>query len=212
VRGARIKTIIDELGGERIDIVRWNDSLQVLIPNALEPAEVEDVILCPMLGRVITLVRDDQLSLAIGKNGQNVRLASKLVGWDIEVMTRTELDQQLEESVQAFSKVQHMTEELAENLVSQGFFSFDDLSIIEPDDLANLGGLTPEQVDDIVSFADDESFRLEEEEKKKKAEHKLRNSQFDDSGSSIKKKPILPKADEATSGPSVTGDDTIGSL
>ncbi|HVJ68520.1 MAG TPA: transcription termination factor NusA, partial [Caulifigura sp.] len=83
VRGSRIKTIVEELGGERIDIVRWNDNLQVLIPNALQPAETEDVILCPMLGRVIVLVREDQLSLAIGKRGQNVRLGSKLVGWDI---------------------------------------------------------------------------------------------------------------------------------
>ena len=101
VRGARIKSITGELGDEKIDIVRWNDSLQVLVPNALQPAEVEDVILCPMLGRVIVLVRDDQLSLAIGKRGQNVRLASKLVGWDIEVMTQEELDEQLARAVQA---------------------------------------------------------------------------------------------------------------
>ena len=92
VRGSRIKNIIEEINGERIDIVRWNDSLQVLVPNALQPAEVEDVILCPMLGKVIVLVREDQLSLAIGKKGQNVRLASKLVGWDISVMTQERLD------------------------------------------------------------------------------------------------------------------------
>jgi hypothetical protein len=78
VRGNRIKNIVDELGGERIDIVRWDDSLEVLIPNALQPAEVEQVILCKMLGRAIVLVREDQLSLAIGRRGQNVRLASKL--------------------------------------------------------------------------------------------------------------------------------------
>ncbi|MCA8987638.1 MAG: transcription termination factor NusA [Planctomycetaceae bacterium] len=169
VRGARIRNIVDELGGERIDIVRWNDSLQVLIPNALQPAEVEDVILCPMLGRVIVLVRDDQLSLAIGKKGQNVRLASKLVGWDIEVMTRDELDGQLERSVMAFSQVPHVTEDLAESLVSQGFFSFDDLSVIEPDHLRELSGLTDEQCDEVIEFADAESLRLEEEEKLAKA-------------------------------------------
>ena len=88
VRGNRIKNIVDELAGERIDIVRWNDDLQVLIPNALQPAEVEQVILCKMLGRAIVLVREDQLSLAIGRRGQNVRLASKLCGWDIEIMTQ----------------------------------------------------------------------------------------------------------------------------
>ncbi|MCA9108906.1 MAG: transcription termination factor NusA [Planctomycetaceae bacterium] len=163
VRGSRIKNIVDELAGERIDIVRWNDSLQVLIPNALQPAEVEDVILCPMLGRVIVLVRDDQLSLAIGKKGQNVRLASKLVGWDIEVMTREELDEQLDRSVAAFSQVPHVSEELAEALVSQGFFSFEDLSVIEPDQLLELSGLTQEQCDEIVEAADRESEREEQE-------------------------------------------------
>ncbi len=165
VRGARIKNIIDELHGERIDIVRWNDSLQILIPNALQPAEIEDVILCPMLGRVIVLVRDDQLSLAIGKRGQNVRLGSKLVGWDIEVMTREELDNQLDRSVQAFADVPHLTDEVAESLVSQGFFTFDDLSVIEPDQLSELGSLTTEQVDEIIAYAD-EQCEIEEQQRK----------------------------------------------
>ncbi len=173
VRGARIKNIVDELAGERIDIVRWNDSLQVLVPNAMQPSEVEDVILCPMLGRVIVLVREDQLSLAIGKRGQNVRLASKLVGWDIEVMTRDELNEQLEKSVAAFSQVPHITEELAESLVSQGFFSFYDLSVIEPDQLQEMSGLTPEECEEIVAHADDESEKQEHEETRRKAEMKL---------------------------------------
>lgn len=164
MRGARIKNIVDELAGERIDIVRWNDSLQVLVPNSLQPAEVEDVILCPMLGRVIVLVRDDQLPLAIGRKGQNVRLASKLVGWDIEVMTQTELDEQLDKTVEAFSSIPGVSEELAESLVSQGFFSYYDLSVIEPDQLAELGGLTAEQCEQIVEVADRESERVEAEE------------------------------------------------
>lgn len=172
VRGARIKNIVDELAGERIDIVRWNDSLDVLVPNALQPAEVEDVVLCPMLGKVIGLVRDDQLSLAIGKKGQNVRLASKLVGWDIHVMTQDMLAEQLDISVAAFSKVEGITDELADNLVSQGFFSFDDLSVIEPDQLAELGGLTPEQCDAIIEFADEESLRQEQDEKRAREEQR----------------------------------------
>ncbi len=176
VRGSRIRNIVDELAGERIDIVRWNDSLQVLVPNAMQPAEVEDVILCPMLGRVIVLVRDDQLSLAIGKRGQNVRLASKLVGWDIEVMTQVELDEQLEKSVMAFSEVPNLSEEVAENLVSQGFFSFYDLSVIEPDELAELGGLTAEQCTAIVDFADTESERQEAEDAKRKSEESKRRA------------------------------------
>ena len=170
VRGARIRSIVDELAGERIDIVRWNDSLQVLVPNALQPAEVEDVILCPMLGKVIVLVRDDQLSLAIGKKGQNVRLASKLVGWDIHVMNQERLDEQLDKSVGAFTEVPGIDAELAEGLVSQGFFTFDDLSVIEPDQLAELGGLTSEQCDIIVAYADEKSAIIEKEEIQARAE------------------------------------------
>jgi len=173
VRGARIRNIVDELAGERIDIVRWNDSLQVLVPNALQPAEVEDVILCPMLGKVIVLVRDDQLSLAIGKKGQNVRLASKLVGWDINVMTQEKLDDLLDGAVTAFCRVPHVTEDLAENLVAQGFFNFDDLSVIEPDQLEEISGLTTEQCAEIVDYADEESLKAEQEELREAEERKL---------------------------------------
>jgi N utilization substance protein A len=180
VRGARIKNITGELGDEKIDIVRWNDSLQVLVPNALQPAEVEDVILCPMLGRVIVLVRDDQLSLAIGKRGQNVRLASKLVGWDIEVMTREELDEQLERAVQAFSETPGVTADLAESLVAQGFLSFDDLSVIEPDQLAEMGGLTEEQCDVVVEHAERESERLEQEQRQRRVQDKMHSNQEHD--------------------------------
>jgi N utilization substance protein A len=176
VRGSRIKNIVDELAGERIDIVRWNDSLQVLVPNALQPAEVEDVILCPMLGRVIVLVKEDQLSLAIGKRGQNVRLASKLVGWDIEIMTREELNEQLDKSIDAFSQIPGAPDQLAENLVEQGFFSFDDLSVIEPDQLAELSGLSVDDCAPLIEFAEKESERLERETARQKAEDAARGA------------------------------------
>lgn len=154
VRGNRIKNIVDELAGERIDIVRYSDDMQVLIPNALQPAEVEEVILCQMLGRAIVLVREDQLSLAIGRRGQNVRLASRLCGWDIEIMTREELDEQIERAVQGFSGLEGVSEELAERLVGEGFLSYDDLSVIEPDALMEMGELSAEQVDAIVAQAE----------------------------------------------------------
>ena len=154
VRGNRIKNIVEELGGERIDIVRWSDDLQVLVPNALQPAEVDEVILCQMLGRGIVLVREDQLSLAIGRRGQNVRLASKLCGWDIEIMTREELDQQIERAVVGFSSIEGLDESVAERLVGEGFLSYDDLSVIEPDDLMEMGGLSAETVDAIVAEAE----------------------------------------------------------
>jgi N utilization substance protein A len=161
VRGNRIKNIVDELAGERIDIVRWDDNLEVLIPNALQPAEVEQVILCKMLGRAIVLVREDQLSLAIGRRGQNVRLASKLSGWDIEIMTQEELAESIERAVAGFSSLVGVELELAEKLVEEGYLSYDDLSVIEPDALMVMGGLTPEQADVIVEQAE---VRAEEAE------------------------------------------------
>jgi N utilization substance protein A len=161
VRGNRIKNIVEELGGERIDIVRWNDDLQVLVPNALQPAEVDEVILCQMLGRGIVLVREDQLSLAIGRRGQNVRLASKLCGWDIEIMTREELDQQIERAIAGFSSIEGLDDSVAEKLVGEGFLSYDDLSVIEPDDLMEMGGLSAEQVDAIVAEAENRAQMAE---------------------------------------------------
>src|SRR4051794_40631517 len=155
VRGTRIKNIVDELGGERIDIVRWNESLQVLIPNALQPAEIDEVMLCQLLGRAIVLVREDQLSLAIGRRGQNVRLASKLVGWDIEIMTSEELDELIEKAIVTFTKIEGVETDLAEKLVEQGILSFDDLSVMEIPLLVNtIEGLTEEQGLEIVAWAE----------------------------------------------------------
>jgi N utilization substance protein A len=127
-----------------------------------------------MLGKVIVLVQDDQLSLAIGKKGQNVRLASKLVGWDIHVMNQKKLDEQLNKSVGMFSAIPEISEELAESLVEQGFFTFDDLSVIEPDQLAELGGLTAEQCESIIAYADEAAAKAEEEERRAIAEGRLR--------------------------------------
>lgn len=174
VRGNRIKNIVDELSGERIDIVRWDEDPQVLIPNALQPAKVDQVLLCDMLGRAIVLVSEDQLSLAIGRRGQNVRLASKLCGWDIEIMTADELEQQIDRAVQGFSALDGMTEELAQRLVEQGFLSYDDLSVIEPDALMEMGGLTAEQVQHIVDQAE---RKAEEAEHAAEAERRRQKDQ-----------------------------------
>ena len=161
VRGNRIKNIVDELAGERIDIVRWDDNLEVLIPNALQPAEVEQVILCKMLGRAIVLVREDQLSLAIGRRGQNVRLASKLSGWDIEIMTQDELAESIDRAVTGYSSLTGVEVELAERLVEEGFLSYDDLSIIEPDALMAMGNLSEEDADVVIEQAEARAHEAE---------------------------------------------------
>ncbi|TWU39233.1 transcription termination factor NusA [Novipirellula artificiosorum] len=161
-RGSRIKAVREELAGEHIDVVRWSDDPQVMIPNALQPAAVEQVLLCDMIGRAIVLVQEDQLSLAIGRRGQNVRLASKLCGWDIEIMTGGELEEQIERAVGGFSQIEGITDEIAQSLVEQGYLSYDDLSVIEPDLFMEMSGLSEEQVERIVDTAE---ARAEEAEK-----------------------------------------------
>ncbi len=168
VRGTRIKSIIDELSNERIDIVRYDEDPQVMIRNALQPADVDEVILCKEMGRAIVLVAEDQLSLAIGKRGQNVRLASKLCKWDIEIMTQEELEKQIERAVEGFSALEGVDEDLANMLVGEGFLSYDDLEVIEPDFLMNLGSLTMEQVDAIVAQAEVKALEAEELQKEQR--------------------------------------------
>lgn len=208
VRGNRIKNIVDELAGERIDIVRYDEDPQVMIPNALKPAEVDEVILCQMMGRAIVLVREDQLSLAIGRRGQNVRLASKLCGWDIEIMTQDELEEQIDRAVRGFSAIEGVDEELANRLVGEGYLSYDDLSVIEPDDLMEMGELTAEQVDQIVEKAEElaeEAERAAAEQKRLEREQGDAGKASGDSASSpASSKPPVTSAPEATSGETET--------
>ncbi|MFO0832156.1 MAG: transcription termination factor NusA [Phycisphaerales bacterium] len=127
VRGSRIKNIVDELNGEKIDIVRWNESSQILISNALKPAEVQEVSLCFELGRATVVVRDDQLSLAIGKRGQNVRLAARLTGWDVDILTPEEFTKGMETMYQTIQSVEGITEAMADKLAALGMVSVFDV-------------------------------------------------------------------------------------
>jgi len=127
VRGSRIKNIVDELNGEKIDIVRWNESSQVLIQNALKPAEVAEISLCFELGRATVVVNDDQLSLAIGKKGQNVRLAARLTGWDIDILTPVEFNRGLETMAQTLEAIEGVTDEMLDRLAALGVVSVFDV-------------------------------------------------------------------------------------
>jgi N utilization substance protein A len=175
VRGSRIKNIVDELNGERIDIVRWNESLQVMIPNALQPATIQEVFLYPRLGRAIVLVNEDQLSLAIGRRGQNVRLASKLVGWDIEIMTQEEYDQALERAQTWFLEVPGVQPEHVEAFIIEGCLSYDDLTFMEPSEMSELVGVTEELAAEIIAYAEAAASRVEEEEAKQRAEREAQD-------------------------------------
>lgn len=153
VRGHRIKNVVDELGGERIDIVRWNDSLQVMISNALQPAQIEEVYLYARLRRAFVLVKEDQLSLAHGRDGLNARLASKLVAWHLEIMTQRQMDERIEHASRLLRQIPEVTAAVAELLLAEGLLSYRDLASLTPDKVALLAGVTHQEAEAILRFA-----------------------------------------------------------
>ncbi len=170
VRGSRIKNIIEELSGERIDIVRWNESLQILIPNSLSPATISEVFTYPRLGRAIVLVDEDQLSLAIGRRGQNVRLASRLVGMDIEIMTHDELGEQLERAERWFTQLPHADEVVVQTLVEEGFLSYTEIGYIDAEELLKFAPqLTEEQANELIEYAEEYADHMDRMAKEEQA-------------------------------------------
>lgn len=168
VRGARSRNVTEELNGERVDVVPWCEDPARFIQSALRPAVVDEVILCPMIGRAIVLVQRDQRSLAIGRRGQNVRLAAKLCEWDVDVMTRDELDEMLAKAMEAFVQIDGVTQDLADQLVGEGFLSYDDLSLIEIADLVELGGVSEDEAQAIADEAERRAEEMEEEAREAK--------------------------------------------
>ena len=168
VRGSRIRNIVDELGGEKIDIVRWNESSQVLISNALKPAEVEEVTLCFELGRATIIVRDDQLSLAIGRRGQNVRLAARLTGWDVDILTPPEFQKGLAILEETVRPIEGITDEMLDKLGALGLISVFDVEEVGPEILETNLGIGPELADLIVTTCIDKAKIVAEQQEQEK--------------------------------------------
>lgn len=177
VRGSRIKNIVDELNGEKIDIVRWNESSQILIQNALKPAEVAEISLCFELGRATVVVRDDQLSLAIGKRGQNVRLAARLTGWDIDILTPEEFNKGLEILSETLKSIEGVTEEMVDRLAALGMISVFDIEEVGVDVLVSELELPAEKAQNIVEIATAKSKIVAEQQLKDKAENERRKKE-----------------------------------
>jgi len=172
VRGSRIKNIVDELGGEKIDIVRWNESSQILISNALKPAEVAEVSLCFELGRATVIVNDDQLSLAIGKRGQNVRLAARLTGWDIDILTPPEFQAGVARLDQTLKGLE-MTQEQVDKAIALGLIDVRDIEEVGSGPLMEELGLEEAVAEKIVAkCASEAKIVAAEQEAKKAAEAK----------------------------------------
>jgi N utilization substance protein A len=173
VRGSRIKNIVDELGGEKIDIVRWNDSSQILVANALMPAKVSEIALCFELGRATVVVEEDQLSLAIGKHGQNVRLAARLSGWDIDILTPDEYNQGIERLALCVKSVEGADDILVDKLIALGIISVLDLDDVGPEPLVAELGLERAFAERLLDGADKEAKALAAESDRKQAEKEL---------------------------------------
>jgi len=153
IRGSRIKNIVDELNGEKIDIVRWNESSQILIGNALKPAEVKEISLCFELGRATVVVRDDQLSLAIGKRGQNVRLAARLTGWDVDILTPGEYEKGLDIMSTTLKEIPGVTDQHLDKLLAMGMVSVFDVEEVGTDVLTGDVGMDEAVAKTVVEIA-----------------------------------------------------------
>jgi len=177
VRGARIKTIVDELNGEKIDIVRWNESSQILIANALKPAEVEEISLCFELGRATVVVRDDQLSLAIGKRGQNVRLAARLTGWDVDILTPEEFSKGLETLSETLTSIEGIEDQMVDRLAALGMISVFDIEEVGLDVLTEELEITTELGEKVCEIAAEKAKVVAEQQKVEKAEAEARRAE-----------------------------------
>ena len=173
VRGSRIKNIVDELGGEKIDIVRWNESSQVLVSNALMPAKVSEIALCFELGRATVVVDEDQLSLAIGKHGQNVRLAARLTGWDIDILTPDEYNLGIERLTSCIKAVEEVDDTLVDKLIALGVISVPDLDDVGVEPLINDLKIEANVAEKLIEAAVEETKRLADESKRNEAEKQL---------------------------------------
>src|SRR6185437_15854952 len=135
MRGSRVQAVVNELQGEKIEIIPWSQDPATFIVNALQPAEVAKVVLDEESERIEVVVPDEQLSLAIGRRGQNVRLASQLTGWDIDILTEQEESERRQkeftERSALFMQALDVDETLAQLLASEGFSSVEELAYIE---------------------------------------------------------------------------------
>jgi N utilization substance protein A len=167
MRGSRVQAVVNEQQGEKIDIIPWSADAATFIVNALQPAEVMKVVLDEDSTRIEVVVPDDQLSLAIGRRGQNVRLASQLTGWDIDILTEAEESERRQkefvERTNVFMSALDVDEVVAQLLASEGFRSVEELAYVEPRELASIEGFDADTAAEIQSRAQGHLARIEAE-------------------------------------------------
>ncbi|WP_423065429.1 transcription termination factor NusA [Devosia sp. CN2-171] len=159
MRGSRVQAVVAELQGEKIDIIPWTESIADLVVSALQPADVAKVVLDEQVERIEVVVPDEQLSLAIGRRGQNVRLASQLIGWDIDILTEQEESERRQkeftERSALFMQALDVDEMVAQLLASEGFSSVEELAYIDLSEIASIQGFDEETAGEIQQRAVD---------------------------------------------------------
>ena len=157
MRGARVQAVVGELSGEKIDIIPWNNDAATFIVNALQPAEVSKVVLDEDERRVEVVVADDQFPLAIGRRGQNVRLASQLTGWQIDLITESSdserYQKEFQERTDLFMKALDADETLAQLLASEGFESVEEIAFVAPEDFITIEGFDKDVAEELQERA-----------------------------------------------------------
>ncbi|RCS25233.1 transcription termination/antitermination protein NusA [Phyllobacterium salinisoli] len=167
MRGSRVQAVVAELQGEKIDIIPWSPDAASFIVNALQPAEVAKVVLDEDAERIEVVVPDDQLSLAIGRRGQNVRLASQLTGWDIDILTEQEESERRQkefvERSNLFMDALNVDEMVGQVLASEGFASVEEIAFVESDEIASIDGFDDDTASEIQERAKEYLDRIEGE-------------------------------------------------
>ena len=159
MRGSRVQAVVNELQGEKIDIIPWNDDAATFLVNALQPAEVTKVVIDEEAERIEVVVPEEQLSLAIGRRGQNVRLASQLTGLDIDILTEEEESKrrqaEFEERTKLFMDTLDLDEFFAQLLVSEGFTNLEEVAYVETDELLVIDGVDEDTANELQARARD---------------------------------------------------------
>jgi N utilization substance protein A len=166
MKGSRVQAVVQEMQGEKIDIIPWSEDTATFVVNALQPATVQRVVIDEDDGRIEVVVPDDQLSLAIGRRGQNVRLASQLTGSQIDIMTEADASEKRQrefvERSTMFQEELDVDETLAQLLVAEGFGELEEVAYVPLDELASIEGFDEELAEELQSRATEALERREE--------------------------------------------------
>jgi transcription termination/antitermination protein NusA len=174
MRGSRVQAVVNELQGEKIDIIPWSPDIPTFVVNALAPAEVAKVVLDEDRERIEVVVPDAQLSLAIGRRGQNVRLASQLTGWDIDILTEQEESErrqaEFENRTRMFMDALNVDEVVGQLLASEGFTSVEELAMVDEKEIASIEGFDGDTAEELQTRARDYLSRIEAEQDARRRE------------------------------------------